>query len=158
MPPWPFSGGQQLVRNDGHLGSHGALSAISGGARGGRSPGRRARDAARDGTWTDSTNGARTYVAFDDYSYLTPDAIVPMDNQDLHGSPAADLVIVTHPAFRDRPQRLATLHELFDGSPPWWSPTSRSTTSSPPASRTRWPSARCCAGSTAGTPRSRPAT
>ena len=65
-------------------------------------------------SWSDSTGGARTYVAFDDYSHLTPEDIVPMDNQNLHGSPAADLVVVAHPSFLEHASRLATLHELLD--------------------------------------------
>ena len=35
--------------------------------------------------------------------------------QNLHGMVAADLVVVTHPTFKSQAERLATLHELFDG-------------------------------------------
>lgn len=114
-----FGGGQQLIRNDRHLNSpvsfHLSLSATTS-ARVWEvtEAGREREMQLSDGTWSDSTGTARTYVAFDDYSYLTPESIMTMEHQDLHGSAAADLVIVSHPDFLEYASQLATLHELFD--------------------------------------------
>lgn len=66
-------------------------------------------------TWVDSTNRPRQYLLFDGSHYLVPDAITPLNNQDLHGSPAADLVIITLPQYLEQARRLAALHEIFDG-------------------------------------------
>ena len=114
-----FSGGQQLFRipelGIPHAGFH-MTQSTSVGARVWEvsEAGSEREMLLNDGSWSDNTVGARTYIAFDDYSYLTPDVIVPLDHQNLHGSPAADLVIVTHRNFTEDASRLATLHELFD--------------------------------------------
>lgn len=71
--------------------------------------------AVEGGTWTDSTGGARLYVAFDGSSFLTPVAVTAVANQNLHGCEWADMVLVSHETLLDEARRLATLHEIFDG-------------------------------------------
>lgn len=114
-----FNGGQQLIRNDRHLGTAASFHLTQTSSADARvwevsEAGSEREMTLSDGTWSDNTNIARTYVAFDNYSYLTPESITLIENQDLHGSAAADLVIVTHPSFLENATRLATLHELFD--------------------------------------------
>lgn len=65
--------------------------------------------------WVDSTTHVRRYVVFDEYSYLAPASIEEIGNQNLHNADAADLVVVTHKEFLPQAERLAGLHELFDG-------------------------------------------
>ena len=71
--------------------------------------------AVSSGAWIDSTDRPRQYMLFDGSHYLAPDVIAPLENQNLHGSTAADLVIITLPQYQEQAQRLATLHEVFDG-------------------------------------------
>ena len=113
-----FGGGQMMVRNDSHMGEAVAFGAT--GMQGARvwevtTAGGEREMAVADGVWTDSAQQAKQYVIFDNYSFLQPAAVTPLSNQDLHGAEAADLVIVTHPSFRLQAERLAGLHEVFDG-------------------------------------------
>lgn len=113
-----YSGGQTLVRNDRHLGSTArfAMSGLGTARVWDVTDGLRVREMAVSGNaWTDNTDGAKTYAVFDQYSYLTPTAVQEIENQNLHGAPAADLVIVTLEAYRSQAERLAGLHEVFDG-------------------------------------------
>ena len=116
--PLALGGGQTLVRNSRHLGSTAAFR-YSGGS-GLRvwevtKAGGEREMALAGGQWVDYTTEARQYVAFDGSSYLTPVSIDKIANQNLHGAPAADLVVVSHPRFVAQAQRLALLHELLDG-------------------------------------------
>lgn len=113
-----FNGGQMLVRNDQHLGSAARFTVT------GSTPARvwEVSEAGHEremtyanNSWSDSTTTARRYILFDGYTYLSPIAIDTVAKQDLHGAAAADLVIVTHRDFLEQAQRLAGLHELFDG-------------------------------------------
>ena len=58
----------------------------------------------------------REYVAFNATTSLfkTPVSAGKINNQDLHGAPAADFLIVTHPLFYIQAQRLAQLHQQND--------------------------------------------
>ena len=117
--PLSFGGGQLLVRNDQALGSAARFRAT------GNASGLRVWEVTRAGAerelsvaagvWSDSTVGARRYVLFDGSQYLSPASISALDNQDLHGSGAADLVVVTLKHLTDQANRVATLHEVFDG-------------------------------------------
>lgn len=117
--PLSFGGGQLLVRNDQALGSAARFRAT------GNASGLRVWEVTRAGAerelsvsagvWSDSTVGARRYVLFDGSQYLSPASISALDNQDLHGSGAADLVVVTLKHLADQANRVATLHEVFDG-------------------------------------------
>lgn len=114
-----FSGGQQLIRNDRFLHNNVSFRMTQTSSASARvwevtEAGQEREMALSNSTWSDTTGIPRTYIAFDDYSYLAPEVITPLDNQDLHGCAAADLVIVTHPSFLENASRLATLHELFD--------------------------------------------
>lgn len=53
----------------------------------------------------------KTFVGFDGSSFITPVFEKRIDHQDLHGLPAADYLIVTHPTFLKEANRLAALHE-----------------------------------------------
>ena len=114
-----FGGGQLLIRNNHHLDSPASFQMSQSSTTNARiwevsDIGNEREMVLTNGTWSDNTGTARTYVAFDDYSYLTPEAITPMDNQNLHGCAATDLVIVSHPTFLEYADSLALLHELFD--------------------------------------------
>ncbi len=113
-----FDGGQQLIREDG-LQTSGAEYRMTSSDAAVRvwevtAAGGEREMQLTNGAWSDAAGTARLYVAFDDYSYLTPEAIAPLAHQNLHGSTAADLVVVSHPAFLESASRIATLHELFD--------------------------------------------
>jgi hypothetical protein len=53
------------------------------------------------------------YVAFSS-QFLLPTAVGKTDNQNLHNSSAADMIIVTHGSFLPQAQRLATFHQQRD--------------------------------------------
>ena len=114
-----FGGGELVLRNDQSLGGA-ANFHISGMTDNVRvwevsRAGHEREMAVGNGQWSDSTLTARRYIAFDGSSYHTPAAISAVENQNLRGCEAADLVVVTHPALFREAQRVATLHELFDG-------------------------------------------
>jgi hypothetical protein len=67
------------------------------------------------GTWSDSCAEWRRYIVFDGNSCMVPTTIKSLPNQNLHGAAAAELVVVTHAAYRAQAERLAALHEIFDG-------------------------------------------
>lgn len=113
-----FDGGQTLVRSG--LVTHTA-TAFTATARGAfrvwdvSTPGAEHELVVTGGTWVDSTTCVRQYILFDESHFHAPDAIGPIENQNLHGSPAADLVIIALPQYMSQARRLATLHEVFDG-------------------------------------------
>lgn len=116
--PLAFRGGQLAVRNSQVLNAPTAFAATGTGTFrvwDVTEAGAERELAVNGGTWVDSTNRPRQYMLFDGSHYLAPTAITPLPNQDLHGSAAADLVIITLPQYLDQAQRLATLHEVFDG-------------------------------------------
>ncbi|MFK7950088.1 MAG: type IX secretion system sortase PorU [Saprospiraceae bacterium] len=49
----------------------------------------------------------KEFIAFDGSTYLEPEAIGKVDNQNLHGLTTPDLVIIYHPIFEEAVQRLA---------------------------------------------------
>lgn len=57
-----------------------------------------------------NTDSLKTFVAFDGSNYLIPKPAGKLNNQNLHGLPAADFVIITHPAFKSEADRLAKFH------------------------------------------------
>jgi hypothetical protein len=57
----------------------------------------------------------REYVAFTSANALTPVAMGKVNNQDLHKSSTADLIIITHPGLLSEAQRLARFHLQRDG-------------------------------------------
>ncbi len=64
----------------------------------------------------DSSSSLRTYVIFTNDKALTP-GIKPsqLPNQNLHASEDADMIIVTHPLFRDYAAKLAAIHRQNSG-------------------------------------------
>lgn len=113
-----YGGGQMTVRNDQQLG--GAVRFAMTGLGNSRvwevtTAGHEREMAVSNNGWSDSTPVARRYVVFDEYSPLTPTSIEEIENQSLHACMAADLVVVTHKDFMEQAQRVAGLHELFDG-------------------------------------------
>lgn len=118
--PLIFRGGQLTVRNSQVLHVPTAFVATASGGNAFRvwditEAGSERELTVNDYSWVDSTDRPRQYMLFDGSHYLVPDAITPLPNQDLHGSAAADLVIITLPQYQEQAQRLATLHEVFDG-------------------------------------------
>lgn len=67
-------------------------------------------------SFKDSSQILKTYIAFTLGNALKPlirSTAIP--NQDLHGSPSADMIIVTHPLFLNHAQKLADIHLNHDG-------------------------------------------
>jgi len=56
------------------------------------------------------TDFLREFLAFDGTSFLIPEFIGRVENQDLHGTEVADYLIVSHPAFLAEAERLANFH------------------------------------------------
>ena len=60
------------------------------------------------------TDTLREFVAFTPSTALDPTSFGEVPNQDLHGSPQVDYVIVYHPDFFEQAYRLAELHKVQD--------------------------------------------
>ncbi|MEP2023885.1 MAG: type IX secretion system sortase PorU [Reichenbachiella sp.] len=63
----------------------------------------------------ESENESTSYVAFNEGQELSPIFIKKINNQNLHGLPAADGIIITHPNFLPSANRLAEFRLAFDG-------------------------------------------
>ena len=116
--PLAFGGGQLIVRNDQQLGSTTRFR-VTGNTTNLRvwevsKSGKEREMSLSAGSWNDSTVETRRYVLFDGSQYLSPASLAPLDNQNLHGSAAADLVVVSTPGLLPQAQRLSGLHEVFD--------------------------------------------
>lgn len=61
------------------------------------------------------SNSLREYISFTGQEYLEPVSAVKVANQNLHGLAAADLFIITHPAFVNESQTLADFHASRSG-------------------------------------------
>jgi hypothetical protein len=55
------------------------------------------------------------YIAFNGSSYFQVTFTGKIANQDLHGEAPADMIIITHPLFREQSERLADFHRTHDG-------------------------------------------
>jgi hypothetical protein len=62
-----------------------------------------------------AANTLNEYVAFDNSAFYTPAAIGKVANQNIHGLPQPDMVIVTYPGFMDAAKRFADFHHQHDG-------------------------------------------
>ncbi|HCI55403.1 MAG TPA: type IX secretion system sortase PorU [Bacteroidales bacterium] len=61
------------------------------------------------------TDTLRTFIAFNSDNALTPlIKYLPLQNQNLHASESADMVIVTHPLFRNYAMKLSELHQKYN--------------------------------------------
>lgn len=52
----------------------------------------------------------REYITSDAASYLKPEFVEKVPNQNLHSMTSADMIIISHPLFTDQAVRLATFH------------------------------------------------
>ena len=60
-------------------------------------------------------DGYREFVAFDENATLTqPQYVGKVSNQNLHGEPTPDMIIITPEAFKEQAQRIADLHLTLD--------------------------------------------
>lgn len=55
------------------------------------------------------------FIAFNGSSYLPVTFIQKVNNQNLHGAGPKDMIIITHPLFREQADRLADFHVQQDG-------------------------------------------
>jgi hypothetical protein len=66
-------------------------------------------------TFKSSTDSLRTFVGFNQANTVTPVIKpVPVQNQDLHSSAPADMIIITHPMFITYAEKLAEIHLSHD--------------------------------------------
>jgi hypothetical protein len=65
-------------------------------------------------SFTQTAASLHEFAALDGSSFLTPVAIGKVDNQNLHGADAPQLVIVTYPDFLDAANKLADFHRQHD--------------------------------------------
>jgi len=73
---------------------------------------------ANEGTLTFSpwTSGRREFVAFDEAgSFAHPEFIGDVANQNIHGEPIPDMIILAPNAYLEQARRVAALHEQYDG-------------------------------------------
>ena len=68
-----------------------------------------------DLTFNLSADTLRNFMAFDNISYLKPELIGNVVNQNLHAAEVPDLLIVTNPLFMDAAKRLADFRTTNDG-------------------------------------------
>jgi len=61
------------------------------------------------------TDSVLEFVAFDENNLLHPILLGSIPNQNLHGMPQAELVVVTHPDFLNEANTLADFHRTADG-------------------------------------------
>ena len=61
-------------------------------------------------------NGRREFVAFDEAgTYSHPEWIGEVANQNIHGEPTPDMIILAPGAYMEQAKRVANLHEKYDG-------------------------------------------
>lgn len=113
--PLHFAGGQMLARFSGDAsrytmtgGSNVRVWEVS-------NSGREREMPVSGGAWADTLSGPRVYALFDGSSYMSPNSILHISNQNLHGAPASEYIVVCHPSLMEQAVRLATMHEVFDG-------------------------------------------
>ncbi len=60
-------------------------------------------------------NGEREYAVFDaDWTQATPTFVENISNQNIHGEPTPDMIIITPKEFQEQAQRIADLHLKLD--------------------------------------------
>ena len=62
-----------------------------------------------------ASDSLREFIAFDGTEFLTTEFVEMVENQNLHGLAAADMIIVTYPDFMQQAEALADLHREHDG-------------------------------------------
>ena len=66
-------------------------------------------------SFTTSSDSLKTFAAFDGNNFIVPIAVGKINNQNLHGMPAADDIIISHPMFMSEANRLAEFHRQKHG-------------------------------------------
>ncbi len=66
-------------------------------------------------TFVQNTSTVCEFAATNQSDFLTPVAKGTVNNQNLHGQVQPNLIIVTHPDFKDAAERVARYHETHDG-------------------------------------------
>ena len=67
-------------------------------------------------TFSPTANGRQEFVAFDESgTYPHPELIGDVSNQDIHGEPIPDMIILAPSAYLEQARRVAALHEKYDG-------------------------------------------
>ncbi len=56
----------------------------------------------------------RQFIAFNGSDFLKPSSVKKITNQNLHGLPGADIVMICHPIFLDHAHQLASIHQSRD--------------------------------------------
>lgn len=62
-----------------------------------------------------SADTIRTFIAFSGLSFLSPAFEKVVENQNLHGLPQVDYIIISHPQFLDAAHKLAQFHQNYSG-------------------------------------------
>ncbi len=66
-------------------------------------------------SFTTSSDSLKSFVAFDGNNFYVPNVVGKINNQNLHGMPSADNIIITHPSFLSEANRLADFHRQKHG-------------------------------------------
>ena len=61
------------------------------------------------------TDTLKNYIIFNSSGYKVPVSITPQANQDMHGVPDVDFIIISHPDFTSYANQLADIHRTADG-------------------------------------------
>lgn len=64
--------------------------------------------------FTLASDSLQEFIAFDGTQYYYPTFAEKINNQNLHALSGFDMLIITHPAFREEAERLATFHRDYD--------------------------------------------
>ena len=66
-------------------------------------------------TFSPSESGRREFVAFEETGvYPHPEYLKEVDNQNIHGEPVPDMIILAPSAYLEQARRVAQLHEQYD--------------------------------------------
>lgn len=68
-------------------------------------------------TFKVETDSLRQFIAFNGSGFLSVEPVGQVANQNLHGLPQADMMIISHPNFLSEAQRLANFHEQSETNP-----------------------------------------
>lgn len=70
-------------------------------------------------TFSDTNSQLKQYLAIDPTAKnsftLSPTSVGVIANQNIHGLPAAEMIIISHPSFMQQAERLAAAHRTTDG-------------------------------------------
>ena len=67
-------------------------------------------------SFSSAFNGRREFVAFDESgTYPKPENTGDVSNQNIHGEPIPDMIILSPSAYLEQARRIAALHEKYDG-------------------------------------------